>query len=65
MKLKYIVTLELDKFEFEDGNEALKFAELAMLNHKPGTYRKDIEVYINIVMVVSEEAPEEESEDEN
>lgn len=48
MKLKYIVTIDLDKFEFENGNEALKFAELAMISFKPGTYHDKVDVYMNL-----------------
>lgn len=64
MKLKYIITIDVDKYEFENGDEALKFAELAILNYKPGTYRKEIDVYINIVKVDPEAVEPAEDPDE-
>lgn len=57
MKLQYIVTVDLSKYEFENGAEALKFAELAVANFKPGTYHDKIDVYINL-KVKPEEDPD-------
>lgn len=55
MKLQYIVTVDLDKFEFENGAEALKFAELAVANFKPCTYHDHIDVYINLKVKLEED----------
>lgn len=64
MKLKYIVTIDLDKFEFENGAEALKFAELAAANFKPGTYHDKVDVYMNLKVESEEDPVTEEDPDE-
>lgn len=65
MKLKYIVTIDLDKFEFENGAEALKFAELAAANFKPGTYHDKIDVYMNLKVDPEAVEVEEDSDESN
>lgn len=64
MRLKYIVTIDLDKFEFENGAEALKFAELAKANFKPGTYHDKVDVYMNLKVESEEDPVTEEDPDE-
>ena len=46
--MKYIVSLGIEKFEFEDGNTALAFAELAEKNFVPTEYNKALRPYITI-----------------
>lgn len=58
MKLRYIVTVDMDKFVFEKGDEALKFAELATTNFKPGTYHDHIDVYMNLEVEPQEDPDE-------
>ena len=47
--MKYIVSLGVEKFEFEDGSTAMSFAELAIKNFKPTEYNKELKPYITIV----------------
>ena len=47
--MKYIVSLGLETFEFEDGNTAMAFAELAVKNFVPTEYCRELKPYITIV----------------
>lgn len=62
MKLQYIVTVDLDKFIFENGAEALKFTELAVQNFAPSTFRDKTDVYMNIKAEEPDNAESEETE---
>lgn len=47
--MKYIVSLGIEKFEFEDGSTAMGFAELASKNFVPTEYNKELKPYITII----------------
>lgn len=47
--MKYIVSLGVHKFEFEDGNTAMAFAELAQKNFVPTEYNSRLTPLISIV----------------
>lgn len=47
--MKYIVSLGIHKFEFEDGTTALSFAELAVKNFQPTEYSTAMKPLISIV----------------
>ena len=46
--MKYIVSLGILKFEFEDGSTAMAFAELSVKNFVPTEYNKELKPYVMI-----------------
>lgn len=46
--MKYIVSLGIQKFTFDDGSTAINFSELAMKHFTPTEYNKELKPLIAI-----------------
>lgn len=59
MKIKYIVSIGYNKFEFEDGVAALDFARLAKKTYMTDKYDREIEITIEIENAETKDVAEE------